>query len=251
MCCFTRPVKTVNSTRVFAREGQGASQFVVYQMNLEAKEDLAMVLPLPTDRSKGEAALEFINLEDYPVFFSDLESGFAKWLALSASAGTRSMSKGEPKLKVFEVGSFEASFVPTGEDFSRLDERFRFPKGVWDQLPEHRRFGFAVFKLKSGARKYHPMALSFQRSDSSRLFFPTIHIHDGKFHLQAKFDHVLYCQPGRSPLDVMGWEESRTQAGQFTNVEKTKGIIDANEHCYKKELTGKLANRDTLVEKIG
>ena len=250
MCCFTRPVKNVKSTRIFAREGQGTSQFVVYQMSLDAKEDLAMVLPLPVDQTKGEGALEFINLEEYPSFFSDLDQGFNHGVPPALdSAGLR--SKAEPKLKVYEVGSFEASFVPGVKDFSRLDERFRLPTHVWDQLPEFRRYGFAVFKLKKGSRKYHPMALSFYRSDPSRLFFPTVHIHDGKFHLLAHFDHLLYCQPSRVHLNVMGWEESHTHAAQFTNIEKAKGIIDANEHCYKKELSGKLANRDTLVEKIG
>jgi hypothetical protein len=251
MCCFSRPVKSVNSTRIFAREGEGASQYVVYQMSLEAKEDLAMVLPLPVDRSKEEEALEFINLEEYPNFFSDLESGF-----LMNMPATLGLSRSEPamakaKLKVYEVGSFEASFVPTVNDFSRLDERFRLPSGVWDQLPEHQRFGFAVFKLKSGSRTYHPMALSFRRSDSTKVFLPTIHIHDRKFHLLAHFDHVLYCQRSRSPLNVMEWAESRTQAGQFTNIEKAKGILDANEHCYRKELRGRLPNRDTHVEKVG
>jgi hypothetical protein len=166
------------------------------------------------------------------------------------------LSRSEPamakaKLKVYEVGSFEASFVPTVNDFSRLDERFRLPAGVWDQLPEHQRFGFAVFKLKSGSRKYHPMALSFQRSDATRVFLPTIHIHDGKFHLLAHFDHVLYCQPSRRALNVMDWAESRTQAEQFANIEKAKGIVDGKEHCYRKELKGRLPNRDTHVERIG
>ena len=251
MCCFTRPVKNVNSTRIFAREAQGNSQFVVYQMNLESKEDLAMVLPLPVDPSKGEQALEFINLEEYPTFFSDLDRGFVQPLVLDGLARSAAKAKSEPKLKVFEVGSFEASFVPTLKDFSRLDERFRLPQGVWDQLPEHRRYGFAVFKLKKGARTYHPMALSFQRADPSRLFFPTIHIHDGKFHSLAQFDHFLYCQPAQTPLDLMHWTESITHAAQFASIQRSKGILDPAEHCYRKQFSGRLPNRDTLLVKIG
>jgi hypothetical protein len=30
-------------------------------------------------------------------------------------------------------------------------------------------------------------------------------------------------------------------------VNKAKGLIEADQHCYKRELHGQLANRDTLV----
>ena len=104
-----------------------------------------------------------------------------------------------------EVGSFVASFVPTVKDFSRLDEQFRLPDGTWDKLPAYKDYGFAVFKLKKGEQKVHPMAFEFPRADKTRLFFPTVHIHDGKVHDQAGFDHVLYCQG----VDTrMRWRES-------------------------------------------
>ena len=88
----------------------------------------------------------------------------------------------------------EASFVPTIADFDRLDERFRLPKETWHHLPQYNKFGFAVFKLKPGEKRIHPMAFEFPRSDSKRLFFPTVHIHDGEVHATADFDHILYCQ---------------------------------------------------------
>ena len=47
MCCFSRPVEFVNATRIFARAENAHRQFVVYAMTMSAKEDLAMILPLP------------------------------------------------------------------------------------------------------------------------------------------------------------------------------------------------------------
>ncbi len=59
------------------------------------------------------------------------------------------------------MGSFEASFVPTRRDFSRLDQRFRLPDDVWQALLGYDDWGFAVFKLGPMSRLtgVHPMAL--------------------------------------------------------------------------------------------
>jgi hypothetical protein len=47
MCCFSRPVISVSATNIFARAAEDGRQFLVYSMTLNAKDDLAMVLPLP------------------------------------------------------------------------------------------------------------------------------------------------------------------------------------------------------------
>jgi hypothetical protein len=157
-------------------------------------------------------------------------------------------ANGSKKLEVVRVGSFEASFVPTLKDFSRLDERFRLPANTWAQLPGYGDYGFTVFKLKPGNTKVHPMAFSFPRRDPNALFFPTVHIHDGKVHPKADFDHALYCQPSANAQpEIHGWEESYANAGRFMQVDKAKGLILADQHCYRKELRGRLPNRDTLV----
>jgi hypothetical protein len=38
------------------------------------------------------------------------------------------------------------------------------------------------------------MALSFPVREGGKLFFPTVHIHDGKVHPTERFDHTLYAQ---------------------------------------------------------
>jgi len=193
MCCFSRPVQSVSATHIFARAGADGRQFLVYSMTLRTKEELAMVLPLPVKPGSGEKAVSFIDLKDYPDFFADLRKGFPEPLAQPTPGKTRSLgATPDEKLEVVTVGNFEASFVPTIADFARLDERFRLPPGTWEKLPAYRDHGFAVFKLKSGEAKIHPMAFSFPRANPAELFFPTVHIHDGKVHERAKFDHVLY-----------------------------------------------------------
>ena len=42
-------------------------------------------------------------------------------------------------------------------------------------------------------------------------------------------------------------KESPQPASQFVDVKKAKGIVAPDEHCYKRELHGMLANKDTFV----
>lgn len=208
-----------------------------------------MVLPIPVRPGSGENALRFINLKDYPDFFTDLDRGFPSnvpasgSIMLSKDKGTRSAP-----LPVVDVGNFEASFVPTPADFPRLDARFRLPPGTWEKLPEYKSFGFAVFKLKPGRQHVHPMAFSFPSTAPAQLFFPTVHIHDGKVHSTAKFDHFLYCQRGANDrFSLTEWQESMTPANQFMSMSFTAGLVAGENHCYRKSLRGNLPNRDTIL----
>src|SRR5205814_5677001 len=165
MCCFSQPVISVSGTNIFARPDADGRQLLVYSMTINARNDLTMILPLPVKTPAGEKDVKFVDLKEYPNFFADMESGFPRQeatqgLTLSESVPTASASK----LEVVRVGNFEASFVPTQKDFSRLDERFRLPKAAWKLLPAYESYGFAVFKLKPGAMKVHPMAFSDRKS---------------------------------------------------------------------------------------
>jgi hypothetical protein len=249
MCCFSRRVDKVADTSIFARPSKDNKQFLVYSMIFAAKEDLAMILPLPTPKGSAEDALRFINLEKYPDFFKDMAAGFPAPPPPRGGGDKSGDSKPDHKpLVVVDVGSFEASFVPAVKDFSRLDERFRLPADTWDSLPAYKVHGFAVFKLKSGekAKKVHPMAFEFPRADKSQLFFPTVHIHDGKVHKTATFDHALYCQ-GIPAMQLMRWTESPKLAGSFMKIDETQGLIDKDGHVYRLRLSGRRNNEDILV----
>jgi hypothetical protein len=244
MCCFSRPVVSVTDTNIFARAAKDGRQFLVYSMKMDAKEELAMILPLPVPKASNEDAVRFINLEKYPEFFDELRAGFPP------PKPARGPNKGDAPtlgLKVVEVGSFVASFVPSVADFKRLDERFRLPTEVWDKLPAYKNFGFAVFQLKKGAQKVHPMAFEFPRANPKQLFFPTVHIHDGTVKPRAGFHHMLFCQKSAGE-DVMRWEESVRPAGMYMmNIAKAQGVLDPSAHCYKRVMVGEFKNEDVIL----
>jgi hypothetical protein len=246
MCCFSRRVEKVSDTNIFARASKEGKQFLVYSMFLSAKDELSMILPIPTPKKSKEDAVRFISLKDYPDFFKDMGKGFV----VRRSGRGRSFSgggkdHGGKALKVVEVGSFEASFVPEVKDFSRLDEGFRLPAKTWDELPAYKDYGFVVFKLKKGEARVHPMAFEFPRAETKKLFFPTVHIHDGKIHKTASFDHALYCQT--SGEDVTEWKESPQPAGFFLKIDKTAGMVEKNGHVYRDIIKGKMKNQDTWL----
>lgn len=249
MCCFSASVQSVSDTSIFARFGPRRRQYLVYSMKLQAAAELAMILPIPTPRDAGEDAVEFIGLDKYPEFFKDMAKGFpapAKQGLGKGKFGAGGGFGGEP-LAVVDVGNFEASFVPKVADFSRLDERFRLPAGAWDKLPQYKAYGFAVFKLKEGNREIHPMAFQFP-SAARKLFFPTVHIHDGEIHRTADFDHTLYCQMtagDASPLHR--FQESPQPAGMFLDKEKSAGLIEPDSHCYRSVIQGRRRNTDVWV----
>jgi hypothetical protein len=228
-----------------------------------------MVLPLPVPPRPPEDAVRFINLERYPTFFEDMARGFPKRMVLYRGGGSmKGLSDEAPTLKVHEVGAFEASFVPRVGDFERLDERFRIPRDVWEQMPTYRDYGFAVFKLKASGQKpgllrrllnsdyhpdrVHPMAFEFPRRNPGLLYFPTVHIHDRKVHPSARFDHMLYCQEGPETDGALeGWEESDGPASQFMAADRTQDIVLPFRPCWRRPLEGRLENTDTLVGKEG
>lgn len=278
MCCFSQPVALVSDTNIFARSANGR-QFLVYSMDYAAATDLAMVLPLPVPPNSPEDAVRFISLEQYPTFFGDMRRGFVPRMAIPASRGlSQTLPASAPRLKVHDVGNFEASFVPRIEDFDRLDKRFRIPREVWYSLPEYLDYGFAVFKLKGAQtpfagilrklmkgtlariylkpRSVHPMAFEFPIRTSDLLFFPTVHVHDRKVHPLAEFDHTLYFQldsggPESNEIDL-GWEDcSYSDAERFIDIARSEGIVEPKKRCWRLPLEGRRENKDTWVGKGG
>jgi len=243
MCIFSLPVDSVLGTNIFARSSNGNRQYLVYSMTISAREDLAMVLPLPVPPNSPERAVRFISLEGYPNFLTDMDQGFAKSKSPSFGRELESMES----LVVHDVGSFQASFVPTIPDFARLDKRFRLPANAWDQLPIYQDYGFAVSKLKRGTNTIHPMAFEFPRRNPDLLYFPTVHIHDGQVHPEAHFDHALYYQADAEIDEHVPMDRSTKPAGHFMDTAKAEEIIEPTKFCYKERLYGPLPNQDTWI----
>ncbi|MBX3193196.1 MAG: hypothetical protein KF819_39800 [Labilithrix sp.] len=254
MCCFTRPVPFVGATKIFARRAPNARQLLAYAMDVELDTELAMVLPLPVPPRPSDDAVTFVNLEGYPHLFADLAKAFPP-LMVPAARGMALLSLDEApaKLVVHDVGLFEASFVPTRADFVRLDERFQLPDGVWDAVPAYADWGFAVFQLKpqtssSRARQkqsIHPMALSFPTRSARALYFPLLHVHDGRsVESHAAFDHALYCQADGVLEATLGWARSKAALGAWIDGARANGVVDGARHGFLEPLVGRLANTD-------
>lgn len=265
MCCFAFPTPTslfarlfikpirVRNTQIFARV-DGDHELLAYAMNLRARSELAMILPLPVRPGSDEADVQFIDLSAAPDLFDLLHEAFMPPLMPQAKRGGFSLdlpSRSRPPLQIKQVGAFEASFVPTVNDFDRLDPRFRLPTAVWAELPvaDH---GFAVFKLREtdGDAKVHPMALRFPTRDPARIFFPTIHIHDGKVHRHAHFDHSLYYQRSDATVDAAHdrpfFPELVVRAAG-----RTDNLIHRDLPLARATLSGRRANADTWLTATG
>jgi hypothetical protein len=250
MCCFSKAVESVTNTQIFGRIGPKGNQVLIYQMNYKAAEDLSMVLPIPVKPDSGEKAVTFFDFSGYRSVFSDLHSLFPVM--------NYTPSRGDPfgappaaaprTLEVHAVGAFDASYVPSIADFSRLDERFRLPEGVWSKLPAYSDYGFAVFKLKAAHKAVHPMAFSFPSALAGRVFFPTLHIHDGQIHDEEDFDHTLYVQGDSLDLNRGGWQESPGLPVSKVRCGLTHGMIRPEQHVYRNILHGRLKNGDIIID---
>ncbi len=269
-----KPIKiAVGGTNIFAR-GRGDTQVLVYGMNIAASDPVAMVLPLPTPAGVAQDAVRFIDLRGYPKLFVDLNECFPP-VMLPVARGGGFGGGGPPVqtlLKVHDAGDFEASFVPTLSDVDRLDSRFRLPAEVWDALPQYADWSFAVFQLRdvaeakpgwlAGLRRpkpktVHPMALEFPRRWTDRLFFPTVHVHDGLMHDTDDFDHALFWQ--NEPNEQGAFEpaedvwppaaESPDVAWANVDIEATGGLVAGELPVSRRVLRGSLPNRDHWVRR--
>lgn len=258
MCCFAQPVEKVNRTRIFCRLSGHGTQYVTYQMDYKSEVPNAMILPLPTKRGVQEDAVRFIDLSGYDNFFKDLNKGFPPVARTAAAFAVASpASRGASLLAVQQVGDFVASYVPSIQDFERLDPRFVIPVEVWSKIPEYGDYGFAVFQLKSLEGKPHPMAFEFPTRFDDKIFFPTVHIHDGEVHEVEEYDHTLYLQDAALDERTGGYTgnsdpattlvRSKDQARSFTALRKSQGIVRGDLLVHRRTLEGRLANTDFVV----
>jgi hypothetical protein len=219
-------------------------------MVMTSEEDLAMILPIPVVQPADEKAVRFHDLSRYPSFFRDLEKAFpAPSGNLRGGGGQDPFASAGGELEVQKVGAFDASFVPSVADFKRLDERFRLDESVWKSLPQYEKFGFAVFKLRKGNNQnVHPMAFHFPSAKPGHIFFPTVHIHDGKVHEAEDFDHTLYAQAWTNAV-IKGtdWQESPQSVGRFVKHKLSGDLVWGGGHLYKKNIRGNAKNEDIIA----
>lgn len=276
----------VTKTNIFARHTRPGYQAITYSLSIASKSAAAMILPLPVSPGRGENALTFINLSGYEDFFKDLSVAcepeviapeFLDLLGDDLELGAAPAAA--QLLTVHEVGDFEASYVPTMADFTRLDPRFRLSDEIWQKMPDYSNYGFAVFQLKltlvddfsETENTIHPMAFEFPTRDSDHLYFPTVHVHDGDYHGDAGFYHTFYCQrdnaraefkyqrdllEGKQPSppedfnDSSGFDgyywyyRSGKPASEVMAIDQCEGLLDPEKKLYSMTLHGNYPNKD-------
>lgn len=238
MCIFTKPVWSVETTRIFARMLTENVQALIYQMRYESFGVNAMILPIPTPPNVREDSVRFFDFSDYHDFFKDVEKTVSHGRTRS-----RSMSKSVYSLEVIDVGSYIASFVPRLEDFPRLSSEYQLSSEIWDNLPWYRDYSFVVFQLKEGSFEQHPMAFSFP-TRISELYFPTFHIHGGDEDTVLRFeryDHKLYFQDPQ--MQTKGGK-----AGQFLKINLCHGLVDPDLGFKAISVHGHLPNGDIIIQ---
>lgn len=225
-----------------------------------------MILPLPVPPASPDDAVRFIDLSGYRQLFRDIDAAFPVEVFRGARGLIEPQSRSrQAPLVVHEVGDFEASFVPSLADFSRLDRRFRLDDGVWQKMPRYADHGFAVFQLRGFAsglgrllgranrREFHPMAFEFPTRHPDRIFFPTAHVHDGEVHPSAEFDHSLYVQAAGAPRGCESdpglpageavWRAGG-EAARTVRVGESQGVVAPRGELFKMTLQGPGVNAD-------
>jgi hypothetical protein len=250
---------------MFAR-ADGERQVLVYSMNVAVAGDVAMVLPLPIpaglSEAEVEAAVELVALDGYPTLFDDLEAGFP--VPVARGMGGRALfTQSRAPLVVHDVGDFEASLVPTRDDFDRLDDCFRLDPAVLDALTGYADWAFVVFQLRRpvswfdrlrarwavpASKTIHPMAMRFVRRDRQRLFFPTVHSHHGALPEQEVFDHSLVWQaPHLGASD--GYDTA--EPSRTVDIDRTKGLVHPDWWAKRTLRKGVYANGDHWLQPDG
>jgi hypothetical protein len=257
MCCFSVPTPTsfwkrlfapkihVSATNIFARIVHPGVQGLAYSMNLETGSEVAMILPVPVRPGSGEDALRFVDLQKHPRMFTELADLFVEMQPQSTGAMPL-RDAGRQTLVVHDVGAFIATYVPTKLDFDRVDRRFWMPRIVLDSVPEYSDYGFAVFQLKPGKHTIHPMAFTFPSREIDRLYFPTVHLHDGRFHAEAEFDHALYYQHTRA--SVQGGTFDGDPTSYLVPAFDYGGLVDKSRPVVRRIVNGSRPNRDIWIK---
>ncbi len=210
-----------------------------------------------------------LDLSHLPAFFERLDAVIQSDAFVTSAPAFGASPYRQPPLVVHRVGMFEASFVPTRGDFARLDLRFRLSQRVLDALGERDGYGFVVVKLAKSedVTVVHPIGFTFPMRDPARLFFPTVHVHDGEVHPVAGFDHALYTTDGAraaafAELDLGGGaalpalvarasRRATWLSGELdhTMCDRAKGeLVARGARVYRVDVRGERANDDAWIE---
>jgi hypothetical protein len=244
MGCFSGRVDQVTDTKIFARPAPPDRQVLIYELKLSADKPVAMILPIPTPTGSDGHAVRFVSLDGYPEIFGDLEKAFPPASRRRPVSEALSRSRPIDTLQVHEVGAFVASFVPSIDDFWRVDPRLRVASALFKDIPEYAGWGYVVFQLTihpGWLTRIHPMAFEFTTRSPDQVFFPTRQIHDGGNRPTAWFAHRLYAQ-GKA---AAAWDCAAALDPAVDQHRAAGLLLDAP--TWRKSLNSERPNRDIWV----
>lgn len=260
MCIFSGSVEHVANTNILVLKKPENRQLIAYQMEYASDNSVAMILPIPSV-NKDEDAVSFINLESKPKLFKLLNDLVENNDYDQSKGMMRAGPTCAARLKVVDVGSFEASYVPNLKDMNRLDERFRLPTVAWRQVPEYKGFGFVVAKLKPGEHIIHPLAFEYE-AFMSCLFYPTLHIHDADaskiseniLNFMEDFDHFLFTAiKNHTSQHLMArngfMHFSNMDDNRYTELDEYADLLGLTSQyqIFRRSIKGSYRNTDVLV----
>lgn len=186
MCIISGAVNSVSKTKILiALDASKNRQLTVYSNAVDNRTPKnAMILPYP---SVSSDSIRFHDLSDYKDIFQDCQKSVSQTRGVGRSMTLS--AKGESRLSVFQVGSYNVSVANNLEDLQRIDTGiFRLTPGCLEVLAANyaNNFGFVICQLKDGAEEYHPIAYS--HAVHGQVFVPTKHYHDGE---QAEVSHMI------------------------------------------------------------
>ena len=245
MCCFSGQVKSVGATRIFARGAAAGRQLLAYQIKLDADAELAMILPLPVPPGpRGRGPLR--GPAGLPGLLRGPRGRVPRAALPRAHEERRRRRRGRRRSRWSRSAASRprsSRRSPTSPGSTRGSAS---PTTAWDALPRTGTGGSRCSAAEARARHtVHPMAFEFPRADPARLFFPTVHVHDGLVHARAAFDHTLYAQEGKGErADLGSWTESPLPAARFVDVARSAELVDGERHVHRLELRGDHENAD-------
>lgn len=254
MCIILTHVESVSNTQIYVSSSKKRTrQLTVYSNQVETHVKNAMILPVPNPLS-----VKLLNFSHYTNIFEDcrecfhyddgsMKNGRLYRSSLSASAEHR------PPLPVYTVGSYQASIVPSIDDFDRVNtqilrvnpEVFKLLKDTYDPS-----FGFLICQLREGSHHYHPFAYTHLIHKSKLLFVPTLHYHLGEKNVTSDWDHTIYS-PMTDLYTTGNYTFKDTHAVDWNKMPEdyrwpSEGRFTLNRHS----ITGYKKNQDLWIKNL-
>ena len=239
--CIINDKADVETTNIFVAPDKDRNmQITIYSNNVKSRNSNLMILPVPNISS-----IQYINLENYPDIFKDLESNYYS----QVDDDDDCFSASKRSLPVINVGSYKATTV---SNISQIDNINHIHFGtVSERIKQilqkyYPNFGFIVCKLdaSNAFKKYHPFAYK-HKIYNNLLFIPTRHHHSGSSPEEkiSDWDHNIYSYNTHNKHNNCKINEGFLNIIKMNKIPFNFGRIES--YC-KFKIHGRFKNKDGI-----